>query len=73
MAGNGARAVQQSVCAVLFDWGEGAQQLCAVLCVRGRQVASGASRQTINGMATAARWIAPRNMVSAYHGGPFLR
>ena len=63
----GVRTVQQFACAVLSGAVAGAQQLCADLWVRCRQVPSGASIVPINRMATAARWKTPCNMESAYH------
>jgi hypothetical protein len=71
--GMGVRTVQQFACAVLSGAVAGAQQLCADLWVRCRQVPSGASIVPINRMATAARWNTPLNMVSAYHRIQFLR
>jgi hypothetical protein len=72
-AGRGARAAQQFAFAVFSGAVAGAQQLCAVLWVRCRQVPSGASIVPINRMATAARWKTPFNMVPAYHKIQFLR
>ena|ERR1035441_570268 len=54
-AGSGAPAAQQLVWAVLLGSDAGAQQPCAVLCVRCRQVPNGASSAPINTMATAVR------------------
>jgi hypothetical protein len=66
-AGKGALVLQQLVRAVLPGVDAGAQQLCAALCVRCRQVPNGASRLPINRMAIAARWKLPFSMALAYH------
>jgi len=70
-AGNGVLAAQQSVWAVLCADG-GAQQLCAPMCVRCRQVPSGAISATIIPRATVARWNEPCSMVPAYHESRIL-
>ena len=64
---SGARAMQQFGWAVLRDSDACAQQLCAVLCVRCRQVPNGTSIDPIKTMATAARWKTPLNMATGYH------
>lgn len=72
-AGSGVLTLQQFVRAVLLDSDAGAQQLCAVRCVRCKQVPSGASSVPISTMATAARWKTLRNMASGYHKYRALR
>jgi len=67
MAGSGALAVQQLVRTNWLDLDVCEQQLCAVLCVDGRQVPNGASNEPIKTMAPAARWKMPLSIVSAYH------
>jgi hypothetical protein len=62
-AGRGARAVQQSLCNVLWPLEAAAQQLCAIFCAGCRQIPSGASIAPINRVATAARWKTPLNML----------
>jgi len=66
-AGSGAPALQQFVRAVLFDSDAGAQQLCAVRCVRCKQFPSGASIVPMSTMVIADRRKALRNMASGYH------
>jgi hypothetical protein len=71
MAGNGARAAQQSDLAALTGEDAGTQQLCAVLCVR-RQVPHGAIRAAVNRIATVTRWKRPRNIAPVYHSSKFM-
>jgi hypothetical protein len=70
-AGEGSRTTQQSGRAVLLLCAARAQQLCAVCCVRCRQIPNGASIVPIKTMATAARWKKPLRMTAVYHGSRF--
>jgi hypothetical protein len=71
IAGNGALAVQQLFLTLLLGSDAREQQLCAALCVSGRQVPNGASSAPISTMAIVARWKTPFHMVSAYHSIQF--
>jgi hypothetical protein len=71
-AGNGVLAVQQLLLTLLLGSDAWEQQLCAALCVCGRQVPNGASNAPINTMAIVALWKTPFHMVSAYHSIQFL-
>lgn len=70
-AGDCSRKVQQSGFAVLLGCEACEQQLCAVCCVRCRQIPNGASSAPISTMATAARWENPLRMREVYHGNSF--